>query len=401
MVIMPPDAKRIPEPVAVDLAKVVKTSALVKMGGAGSAALPSMALIEREISTQAKNKAQRELVETNLVIKNDGTKVTLADDVLVALEKKTAAEDDLTPATPVTTPAPTATPTSSPNPSATPSATPGPSPTPTPTPTPADDDADDNDSDYDHVTKIGGDEQGDVTVSDPVDLSAGGKRGKVKINSKGTITVGTSMKVSESTGSTPSTRGGRIELTSHKKNGIAISISDSGQLLSLLNAAAPGPGGKIRFQSAGGAINVSGGKLQADRGTIDISNTGQNGLITLDQATLNGGTVKVRALGKNGQLNIGGGTISADTAIQLYAGGSNGEVNFLDNVTLSGTSVKTISGNTVTIRDGKVVTVQGNGPANVFTNRPNYTGSGGNGSTTGTFGGQGATTAPLASGPGH
>ena len=36
----------------------------------------------------------------------------------------------------------------------------------------------------------------------------------------------------------------------------------------------------------------------------------------------------------------------------------------------------------------------------VFTNTPNYSGSGGNNSTTGTFAGKGSTTAPLSSGPG-
>ena len=402
MVIMPPNAKRIPEPVAVDIARVVKTSALVKMGGT-DAALPSMALIEREIANQSKDKTDASLVQTNLVIQGEGTKVTFNDDVLLAMEKKSSAEPELELPTPISTPAPSPTPASSATPGATPASTPSPSATPAPTPPTGggDDDDDDDDSSYDRVVKIGDDDEGDVTVKDPIDLSGDGRHGKVKINSKGTVTVRTSVKVSESAGSTPSSRGGRIEVTSHKKNGTAIAISDSGQLLALLSAAAPGPGGRITFQSAGGAINVSGGKLQADRGTIDIKNTGQNGVITLDQATLNGGTVKVRALGKNGQLNLGGGTISADTAIQLYAGGSNGEVNFVDNVTLSGTSAKTISGNTVTIRDGKIVTIQGNGPASVFTNNPNYTGSGGNGSTTGTFGGQGATPAPLSSEPGR
>ena len=109
----------------------------------------------------------------------------------------------------------------------------------------------------------------------------------------------------------------------------------------------------------------------------------------------------MRTLGKDGQLNIGGGTISADSLIDLYAGGGNGQISFTDNVSLNGSSVKTISGDTVTIRDGKIVTVNGPTPADAFTNHANYTGSGGNGSTTGTFGGQGATTQPLAKAPGH
>jgi hypothetical protein len=62
--------------------------------------------------------------------------------------------------------------------------------------------------------------------------------------------------------------------------------------------------------------------------------------------------------------------------------------------------VKTIAGDTVTIFNGKVVTVNGPTAANVFTNHPNYTGFGGNGSTTGTWAGQGATTQPLSGAPG-
>ncbi len=87
-------------------------------------------------------------------------------------------------------------------------------------------------------------------------------------------------------------------------------------------------------------------------------------------------------------LNIGGGTISADTLIKLYAGGSNGTVDFVDNVTLSGTSAKIIAANTVIINNGKIVTILGPTAADVFTNHANYTGFGGNNTTTGTFGRQ-------------
>jgi len=47
------------------------------------------------------------------------------------------------------------------------------------------------------------------------------------------------------------------------------------------------------------------------------------------------------------------------------------------------------------------VTVNGLAPADVFTNHANYTGSGGNGSTSGTFAGQGANTHPLSGAPGY
>jgi hypothetical protein len=124
-------------------------------------------------------------------------------------------------------------------------------------------------------------------------------------------------------------------------------------------------------------------------------------VINLTNATLNASTVKVGALGNNGTLTIGGGTISANSVIKLYAGGSNGTVNFVDDVTLNGNSVKTISGDTVTIFDGKTVTVNGPAPADVFTNHANYTGWGGNASTTGTFAGQGANTHLGSLGPGY
>ena len=240
----------------------------------------------------------------------------------------------------------------------------------------------------------------DVVVDQPIDLSKGGRHGKVNIKSRGSVVVKSTIKVSDSVAPNASRRGGSISIRSQKKNGTAINIRSSAQLLSLLDGAAAGPGGEIKFRSAGGAVNVNGARIQADRGTIDISNTGDNGVVSVQNATLNASTIKLQTHGRNGQLNIGGGTMSADSAISLYAAGSNGQVNFNDNVTLSGTSVKTIAGNTVNISNNKTVNVQGSGPANVFTNHPNYSGSGGNGSTSGRFGGAGATTQPFSSRPG-
>jgi hypothetical protein len=436
MVIMPPDAKRIPDPVSVDLARIMKTSSLVNMGGEKEP-LPSVALIQSEIDAQSKNMSRNRLVQTNLVIPGSGTNVLLADDnIIQTLDRKDGVHDMTfvsnrpnatpppvpsstpppisrpTPAvggTPGPTPSvggsPTPTPgmpTPTPRPTATPhpSATPRPSASPSPSPTPGGGgDDDDDDSVYDTVLHLGNGNS-NVTVNQPIDLSTNGETGEVKANTKGSVTVNSTIKVSESAGPTPSSFGGKIDLRSRKEHGTAINITDSAQLLALLDAAAPGPGGTIRFRSSGGAVNVNGATLRADRGRIDVQNSGNAGVIALNGATLNADTIKVQALGPNGQLNIGGGTMSADTTIFLYAGGSNGTVNFTDNVTLNGQSVKTISGNTVTIRDGKIVTISGPTPANVFTNHPNYTGSGGNNSTTGTFGGAGATTHPLSAGPG-
>src|SRR5437588_4302032 len=75
MVIMRPDAKRIPDPIDVDLAEIVKTSTLVNFPGGNI--LPSMPLIQVAINDQAKELAKGSLLPTNLVM-GQGTKVILA-----------------------------------------------------------------------------------------------------------------------------------------------------------------------------------------------------------------------------------------------------------------------------------------------------------------------------------
>src|SRR5438105_8822589 len=75
MVIMRPDAKKIPDPIDVDLAQIVRTSTLVNFPGGNI--LPSMPLIQAAISDQAKELAKGTLVPTNLVM-GHGTKVVLA-----------------------------------------------------------------------------------------------------------------------------------------------------------------------------------------------------------------------------------------------------------------------------------------------------------------------------------
>src|ERR1700738_3010423 len=78
MVIMRPDAKKIPDPIDVDLENVVKTSTLINFPNE-TAPLPSMPLIQAAISDQAKQLATKNLVPTNLVM-GHGTKVILATD---------------------------------------------------------------------------------------------------------------------------------------------------------------------------------------------------------------------------------------------------------------------------------------------------------------------------------
>ena len=266
---------------------------------------------------------------------------------------------------------------------------------------------------------------GAITVDSDIEATSGlqspsttpsGNGGTVNLNSTAdTVTVNNRIQVSSADSidtTSPirrSAKGGNIKITSGKAglpiNGhaVAINISNSSQLLALLDAAAPGPGGKVVISASGtnSDINVK-GNIQADRGTIDIRHTADNGNVNLSSAStsdnlnMHADVLKAAALGSNGQLNIGGGTLSADTMLQLYATGSNGQVNFVASVTLGGNSTKIIAGDTVNIFNGVFVTIGGNTPANVYVNstggvpNANYTGFGGNGSRTGTFRGAGA-----------
>ena len=133
--------------------------------------------------------------------------------------------------------------------------------------------------------------------------------------------------------------------------------------------------------------------MSAGRSFPDIDG---NGTITFNNASAHADVLKAGVFGANGVLNIGGGTLSADTTLKLYAPGSNGQLNFISNVTLGGNSAKILAANSITIFNNVVVTIGGSKPADVYTGftgevpNANYTGFGGNGSTTGTFGGAGA-----------
>jgi hypothetical protein len=151
--------------------------------------------------------------------------------------------------------------------------------------------------------------------------------------------------------------------------------------------------------AASAAINVNGGSY--DVGGTFLTEIDGDGAVTFNNVIGHADVLKVGALGTNGVLTIGGGSLSGDTTLKLYASGSNGTVNFISNVSLSSNSSVIIAGNTVTLNNGVVVTITGDDGVNasVFTNVPNYTGSGGNGSTTGMFAGNGAQTAPLDQAP--
>jgi hypothetical protein len=155
MVLMRPDAKKIPPPVSVDLKKVMQTSSLVNMSKKeGGAPLPSAALIEKEIAQQAHDKATRDLVETDVVLHGSGTMALNSSGNVIDVLARTEQGRSLTVATtnasgstgsvvPAVTPAPTpsAITSASPTPPAVASPTPATLASPTPatvaSPTPA------------------------------------------------------------------------------------------------------------------------------------------------------------------------------------------------------------------------------------------------------------------------
>jgi hypothetical protein len=244
-----------------------------------------------------------------------------------------------------------------------------------------------------------------------------GNGGTVNVTTPGAITVNSKVEVSSASTSTPvrrSAKGGNVTLTSNKSSsGTAITIGNTGQLLALLDAAAPGPGGKITIVAngnGGSSVNVN-GTVTASKGTVDIRHNGVNGTVNvsdasgLNNALLSGDVVKVGALGTNGVLTVGRGTLSANDTLKLYGASADGEVRFVDNVTIGGQNFTIIAANTVTINNGKVVTVNG-ARADVYTGfsgvipNANYTGFGGNNRTTGTFAGAGANNPkPIGSAP--
>lgn len=250
---------------------------------------------------------------------------------------------------------------------------------------------------------------GDVHLNAPITATTGrnansvdfgGRGGSVNVVANGTITARSEIQTSGKTQRRESRTGGNVRLTSRKLSGTAIRVASTAQIASLLAAGAPGPGGEVVFRSAGGDIDIS-GTVTADRGRVEIQNTGANGRIALNGARISADVVKARAFGENGLLTINGGTLSADSMLKLYADGSNGTVLFSGNVSLNGNSTKIITGNTVTISPNVIVTIGGPTPAQVYTNNANYTGFGGNNSSTGTFAGAGATTQPRALAPGY
>jgi hypothetical protein len=259
---------------------------------------------------------------------------------------------------------------------------------------------------------------GDIEVNTDIEATTGhfqpalsatpaGFGGTVNLNSThGTVTVNSRIEVSSAEPASTiapfrqSASGGNISITSGKTGGVAINIGTGARLLSLLDASAPGPGGTITISATGNAsaididnLNGDPGEITADRGTIDINHQGNNGFITISNANMHADVIKIQMFGENGILTISGGNIDANSALTLYAAGSSGSIVFNTNVTLSSNSAAIIAANTVTINDGVTVFIDSTNPALVYANVANYSATnGGNGLTTGSFGGPGAPT---------
>jgi hypothetical protein len=188
--------------------------------------------------------------------------------------------------------------------------------------------------------------------------------------------------------------GGSIGASTEGGATINMNVSGSATVTSDATVQILGSDGAV----GGAAININGGTYNA--GGTFLSYIDGNGTITFNNATAHADVLKAGVFGANGVLNVGGGILSADSELKLYAPGSNGQLNFVSNVTLGGNTSAILAANSVTIFNNVVVTIASNSPAEVYTNNANYTGFGGNGTTTGTFAGAGANNPqPLANAP--
>ncbi|HEX4629497.1 MAG TPA: FecR family protein, partial [Chthoniobacterales bacterium] len=198
---------------------------------------------------------------------------------------------------------------------------------------------------------------GGITVSSPIDTPTAfvapgifsGAGGTVSFTAVGgTITVGSRIQTSYNDSSagtgSRSASGGVIGLNSGLTTGTGISLSSSASLLSLLNTAAPGPGGSITLLTTGSDIITNGAMMEADRGTITIQHIPAAPL-GAGRITLDGGTITAETLlaTSHGNLSVGNVTpvnISAVT-ISLVAVG--------DLIWSGGTLVATASASSGTV----------------------------------------------------
>ncbi|HXY60682.1 MAG TPA: FecR domain-containing protein, partial [Chthoniobacterales bacterium] len=151
----------------------------------------------------------------------------------------------------------------------------------------------------------------DITATTGLNTESGvfsGAGGSVTLHSTGgMVTVNDMILVSsdDSESFRQSASGGTIDLQSDLTSGTGITLGANGQLLSLLDFDAPGPGGSITLSTMGAGIVVN-GTIEADRGTITIDQTDPAAitapLITIDGATLIADTLNITGAG---DINVG------------------------------------------------------------------------------------------------
>ncbi|MEO6870927.1 MAG: FecR domain-containing protein [Chthoniobacterales bacterium] len=134
MLIVDPKGKGLPDPVDVDVGRIMQTSLLIT----GFPPLPSLGLIAREIDTQDESKSNGALIQTNLVIFGGGTTVSLLDPTQTnVVNQANSTESRQAMLSPTATPAVTVTPTPPPPTPPPPTPPPPTPPPPTPPPTPS------------------------------------------------------------------------------------------------------------------------------------------------------------------------------------------------------------------------------------------------------------------------
>ena len=253
---------------------------------------------------------------------------------------------------------------------------------------------------------------GDLTVAANIDATSGiidtnaqpsGNGGTVNLNSTtGQVNVSSQIQVSSSDPAGTANRrssavGGNIALTSGAATGVAINITNTAQLLALLENTPAAQGGLIAINASSltgnSQINVA-GTIEADHGGIDVRHSSDSGVINLNNATMMmADVIKVATLGDSSTLNIGAVNISATTLLRLYAGSissaNQSTINFMATCNLTGAEID-IAAHTVNIV-GAATTVTTSSQAHIFATVANYQGFGGTGNaTTGTFAGAGA-----------
>jgi hypothetical protein len=219
-----------------------------------------------------------------------------------------------------------------------------------------------------------------------------------------------------------SANGGKISVNSGRTNGVAINVSSSAQLLSLLHDAPVAQSGRVELRATGAAsqIQVNGTAtaqparptIAADSGNVEIRNTGGGGGITINDALIRGDVLKVGALASDGTLTLNGGSVlNGTTQVLLYAGTSTGSISVVGTVTVNNPGTTVLQADKINVKAGGALNVAGGGVGklNLFANVREWGAAAGFGvitldgqdvpSTTGSFIGGRATVDPAAGGP--